>query len=55
MSKSKKRQFEEFSEDSDYEDDEFTPYERNKFKEKRLKRALKTKNIDDLMDLDDYE
>ena len=53
MSKSRKR----FEQEDTYEDREdfFDFSNHNKRKEKRLQKALKTRNIDELLDLEDEE
>lgn len=56
MSKSKNSKYHNNYRDRDYEDgDETYNFRANKdrFKERRIDRALRTKNIQDLMELDD--
>ena len=54
MSKTRKYQFEEF-EDDDYDISNVRPMKQNKRQQRRMDHALKTKNVDELMDVYDDE
>jgi hypothetical protein len=54
MSKSKNTRYNNRNDDRDYIDGDDVRRERNNKRDKRLSRAIKTKNIEQLLELEEY-